>query len=633
MLLRFILLIFFFKSFCAEEQERYVAHAHMSFKAFHAMAVLADIVPSNGDVWLMDDPNRDLLVNVSMNDRSRRTVVSSHVRIEVWEDMQWPRLPEKWEKRFEKTVSYRGQSYLAGSAEEEASEIVRIPGSLFRTVHPMHRIRLRLSVRGDISDGWIGREDIKESVFFTSPMPRLEGRLIHTASVPRLTRWAYARARVLEQARELFARMMDPTYRYSERQNVALDSMQWLRDVHTYLNRYHWEVNFKPWMAEFVTSYAKGLAEPVQFPVEFGSFLNVPDPDFSFKELMPSLVGMAKGYNVNPENQNDFLALTRIVGLELRLLERIHEVSESVHRGIELMSSLQNLPSREDYVKQVTLIQKNEEEKHRRFESLGMDMKRILGWDNDNGRWIPLNRSPFFELANSEIYKTGRREFIEATVIEAVRGLYWGLFFILASEDHYSKTFMELAETALGVFQLSPPQITFQLDREILFNGEPGVLIARVFNPSRYLALKNIHLLVEKQNLQHTLFFRGDNLQTVAHLEPQAAKHVFFRFTGIGVGTDHPRLRVRYNQDHQTLAQAIPVTITRKDAFLAQAQEKAQDAIGRDAAGSFSRLREKLEGLADRIEEERMRQTQNQPLPQPQEIKMPIARPGRGLLR
>jgi len=608
-----------------------VGRAAIAYRAFHALSVMTEIVPQEGEAFVITHPAQDLGIAITLDNSSGRDSASSKIQIRYYEDVNYPYFPEKWQLKFERSISDRDRDLSS----------VRIPGHLYERFRPIHRVRLELSVESGIRSNWIGAKDKVVRTFFVAPYPKIGSQQIETASVLRLSLWAYARSRMLENSMKIFGGLMDPTYRIEEGRTPAQISLRFGKQVQDYLGRFFGELNFKPWLAEFISSYARGLEEKIEFPVEFNSFLNVPDLDFDLRSLLPATIGLTQGYPKNVENYKDFTALFRIIGLELDLARKITEAREEVSQGIELLYSFQNLRDQQEFVRQIALIKKNEEDKQRKFAAIGKDMKRILGWDEKNQTWTPLQRSPIFELANNAVFTNGRREFIEAQVIEAVRGMYFTLFFILAAEDYYSRVFVELSETALGIFQLSPPEITFELDREILLHSDPGVLIARVFNPSRYLTLQNVHLLMEKQNLRRLLFFRGDNVQTIPSLAPQSTAFVFFRFTATGIGTDHPRLRVRYNQDFTTTVQAIPVTIQRKDEFLNKAMEKVDAVVEDDSVNAYSRLRQKIQGLQDRLEQkswearevDALKIPSENPWPLPevmnQQTVRPSARPGR----
>ncbi|MBT3785829.1 hypothetical protein HOF92_12710 [bacterium] len=105
--------------------------------------------------------------------------------------------------------------------------------------------------------------------------------------------------------------------------------------------------------------------------------------------------------------------------------------------------------------------------------------------------------------------------------------------------------------------------------------------------------------------MRRLLFFRGDNLQTIALLKPKEVKYVFFRFSTIGIGTDHPQLKVRYNRDFETKIRVIPIPVLRKDEFLSKALDKAQDFQG-DVLNSYTRLKKKLLKFQDRLEGDRV---------------------------
>ena len=378
-------------------------------------------------------------------------------------------------------------------------------------------------------------------------------------------------------------------------------ALRYLRKVNNYTDNYFDEVDFKAYMSEFVTAYSRGIEEKIEFPVQVDQFLNIPDKDFDLKNLMKEVGRQVEEMPRTVKNSRHYLALIKLVGIELDLLPKLFQLKTLSEKELERLAVFQNISGRNGYIERLNMLKKNSLKQQDAYEAIGQDLKRMLGWNSNIKSWNALEQSPIYQLANSEIFSSKKDQLVAREVIQAVRGLYYSMFFILGSELYFSKILTEVIDAAMGVFQLAPPEISFRLDNEILFNGEEGVLIARVHNPSRYLALKNVHLLMEKNNLRRLLFYRGDNMQSLDLIKPQEVKYVFFRFSTIGIGTDYPTMLVRYNKDFETVVRVDPIAVKRKDEFLTDAMEKVENFAQKDVVNSYSKLKDRLRSFQDKL--------------------------------
>ena len=585
------------------DHRQFIAQAHTSYHSFHSIDVQAQVYAKEGQTLLFEDPDQDLYIQLHFSDHSRRSGVQSQVEIQFEQDVNYPNLPEKWVPLFERTIKEGSAQDLGTDKIVKRRHAVKIPGAVFPRDRAVHKVRLSMSLQTRVKFGWASRQNQASRVFYLSPYPRFEKRRLPTLSVQKLNTWSRARGIAFQLLRELFSDFMDPTYKIKDGETLHSRLRRDLRKLRSYASIFYDEVDFKAYMTEFVTAYTAGIEEKIEFPVETTSFLKVDDKTFHLKGLLPEVEAQVLDFPREILPYRHYLALLRLMGSELKVLEKLDGMVALASEEVERMSFFQEIDSRSGYIDRMNLLKKTSLEQMEKYSSLGMDLKRMLGWSPDLENWLPLERSPVFSLANSEFFSNRSQQFVSKDVIQAVRALFYTLFFVLASENYYAKVLSRLVETGLSVFQLSPPEITFQVDQDILFNGQEGVLIARVYNPSPYLSLENIHLLVEKNNLRRLLFYRGDNLQTIGRLKPKEVQYVFFRFTTIGIGTDHPEMKVRYNRDFETKVRIIPIQIQRKDEFLSQALDKAEDTQG-DVLNSFGRLKKKLLKFQDRLEEE-----------------------------
>ncbi len=578
-----------------------IAEAKTSYHSFHSIDVQAMVFAKDGQSLLMEDEKGDLYVRIAFADHSRRSAVQSQVEIRFLEDVNYPNLPQKWVPRFERVVEEGSIRDPVSGKIVRRQKMVKIPGEIFDLSVPIHRVRLEIALSTHVKFGWASRQSHVSRVFFLSPYPHFRGRRLNTFAIQKLNTWAYAKYRVLQSMLSLFKELMDPTYKIHSDGNPHQRLKAYLEQVKSYLESSYEGVDFRAYMTEFITSYSGELEEKIEFPVETRSFLGVEDKDFRLKSLIPSLSATLVDFPANDEDYAQYLALLRLVGMELGFLEKVYEARNLAREEMERLSVFQVVETRNGYVERLNLLEKNTLKQQRAYAALGKDLKRTLGWNPRLKQWSPLERSPIFDLAHGELFGKDGVRLVDRSVIEAVRAVYYSVFFILGGENHYAKVLEKTVETAMSVFQLSPPEITFSLDNDLLFNGEDGILIARVFNPSKYLSLKNIHILVEKNNLRRVIFYRGDNLQTLPLLKPQEVRFVFFRFSCIGIGTDHPSLKVRYNQDFQTDVRIMPIAVTRKDEFLAGAMERANEFTEDTTVNSYTRLREKISSFQDRL--------------------------------
>ncbi|PCJ19267.1 MAG: hypothetical protein COB02_07720 [Candidatus Cloacimonadota bacterium] len=582
-----------------------IAEAFTSYHSFHSLDVRSEIYTDHDGTVLFENDDRSLWVKVHFTDNSKRSAIQALVKIEYYEDINFPKLPEKWIKRFDKSVVEGSSSDIDNSRTFKHHKWIKLPSDLYERDREYHRMKIIIYQKTKVKFGWAGRTSKKERVFYLSPYPTFEGKKIYTKSLHKLMGWAQARNQILHVLYSSVRRLMDPTYKLRDGVTPRRYLKKYYKRVNDYLVKFYDEVDFKAYMAEFITSYSEGLEEKIEFPIEWKKFLNIDDKDFNLVALMPKVNEMMQGYYKKLENHQHFLTLTRIVGSELRILEKLDKVRKLSDTEIERWSVFPVIESRNGFLDRINLLKKTSIDQQQAYEYVGQDVKRLLGWNRRENQWTPLERTPIYSLANKTIQVKGRSEFVDPAVIEAVRGYFYSLFFVLAAENYYAKVFEELATSAQGIFQLSPPELTFSLDNELIFNGEEGVLIARVFNPSRYISLKNVHLLMEKRNLRRMIFYRGDNLQTIKLLKPQEVKYVFFRFSAIGIGTDYPSMQVRYNKDYKTQARVIPVAVMRKDEFLNKSIEKIERATKKDVYNSYTNLKKKLQKFSDQLEERR----------------------------
>ncbi|MCO4783481.1 MAG: hypothetical protein KC646_14235 [Candidatus Cloacimonetes bacterium] len=598
--------LFFFCMFTTStvtfSERQIIAEAFTSYHSFHSLDVRSEIYTDHDGTVLFENDDRNLWVKVHFSDTSTRSAIQAMVRIEYFEDVNFPKLPSKWVRRFNTSVIEGGSSENDNLKTYKRHKWIKLPSNLYSANTEFHRMKLVIHQKTKVKFGWAGRTSKKEKVFYLSPYPTFEGKRIYTKSVHKLMGWGQARNQILHVLYNSVRRLMDPTYKLRDGITPKRYLKKYHRRVNDYLVKFFDEVDFKAYMAEFITSYSEGLEEKIEFPVEWKKFLNIDDKDFNLVSLMPKVNQMMQGYTKNLSNHQHFLTLIRIVGSELRILEKLDKCRKLSDTEIERWSVFPVIESRNGFLDRINLLRKTSIDQQQAYEHVGQDVKRLLGWNRRENEWTPLTRTPIFSLANKTIQVKGKSEFVDPAVIEAVRGYFYSVFFVLAAENYYAKVFQELATTAQGIFQLSPPELTFSLDNELLFNGEEGVLIARVFNPSKYIALKNVHLLMEKRNLRRLIFYRGDNLQTIDLLKPQEVKYVFFRFSCIGIGTDYPSMQVRYNKDFKTQARVIPVAVMRKDEFLNKSIEKVERTTKKDVYNSYTSLKKKLGKFHDQLE-------------------------------
>lgn len=579
-----------------------IAEINTSYHSFHTLDVETRIFAEEEEGFLLDQLSGDLYVHIKLLDESSKSGAASDIEIDLFVDDNFPVIPANWVKKF----NYRLKDGAVDSVGPvrrhfEKEEYVRIPGNVFDFTRPLNRVKLEIRARTAVKHGWTTRNHGVSRVFYVSPRPRFQQKPIDTKSILKLNTWAHSRSTMLEVLFDLFRLLQDPSYKIKEGVQPLELLQEYKKYQYSYLKKYFGEIDFKAYLAEFVISFSRGIDEKLEFPVEWGTFLSVPDKDFDLTGALPAANNMMTGFANNVVNNRHFVTLVRQLSEELALLPKLHTLREYSKEEIERLAVFMSVDTRNGYIERINLLRKTELKKKAAYEAIGIDLKRMLGWGQQSRDWLPLERSPVFELANELAFRDdGRREFIEPSVLEAVRGLFFSLFFVLAAEEYYSRVTIELAETAAAVFQHAPPQITFSLDNQILFNGEDGILVARVYNPSRYISLNNVHILMEKKNLRRLIFYRGDNLQTIERLKPQEVRYVFFRFSCIGIGTDSPVMKVRYNQDFETEVRVIPITVQRKDEFLNQRMEQLADVSEHDVYNSFTRLRDKLLSIQDR---------------------------------
>jgi hypothetical protein len=601
-LVGYLVLVFCFLFECKAE-DSLIAEVNTAYHSFHSMDVFSKIHVKEKEGFLIENENQELLVKVTFSDTSRRSAVSSRVRIRYYIDENYPAVPEKWVLKYDKTLKEGDSKLVGASTTYNHEKHVRIPGNIYDFSHPVQKVKLEIDASSAAKYGWSAREHHAQRVFFVAPYPKFNGKKLPTSSVLKLSGWAHSRAMMFNVMENLFSTFLSPSYRL-EQGNLPKQLMDnFLSRLKGYTDKYFDEINFKPYLAEFILSYSQGIEEQIEFPVEWDSFLSVPDKDFNLKNIAPAAKNLMFSFENTLTNNRHFVALLNVVCEQLQLFQKIQDLKGLSGNELERLAVFLDIDTRNGFLDRVNLLRKNEEDKLRSYESIGKDLKRLLGWNFQLGEWVPLERSPIFEIANNLSLQGNRREFVEASVIESVRGLLWTVFFVLASEEYYSRIMVELCNTALGIFQLAPPQVTFSLDNQILFNGDDGILIARVYNPSKYISLKNVHLLMEKNNLRRIIFYRGDNLQTVEMLKPQEVKYVFFRFSCIGIGTDVPSMSIRYNRDFETTVRVGPVSVMRKDEFLADKIQRIEQVTEKDVFNSYTRLKEKLEKFQKKLQQ------------------------------
>ena len=584
-----------------EDARQYIAKAHTSYHSFHSIDVSAQVYAKNGQTILFEDPDQDLYVQVFFSDHSRRSGVKSQIEIKFEHDANYPNLPQKWLPLFEKVVAEDSTQAYGMTEILKRNQSIKIPGSVFPADKMVHKVRLSIILQTKVKFGWASRQNQESREFYLARYPHFEKKRLPTLAVHKLNTWARARGQAFQLLRELFSDFMDPTYKIKDGQTLHDRLGKDLQILRNYTSTFYDEVDFKAYMTEFVAAYTSGIEEKIDFPVETTTFLNVPDKTFHLKGLLPQIENQTLNFPKEIQPYRYYLALLRLMGSELKVLEKLDALVKLSSEEVEKMSMFQAIESRSGYIDRMNLLKKTTLSQIESYNGLGFDLKRMLGWSNDLKDWLPLERSPVFDLANSDFFTAGS-QFVTKDVIQAVRAIYHVLFFVLASENYYADVLRSLVETGLSVFQLSPPEITFQVDQDVLFNGQEGVLIARVYNPSPYVSLDNIHLLMEKNHLRRLLFYRGDNLQTIGILKPKEVRYVFFRFTTIGIGTDYPEIKIRYNRDFETKVRVTPIQIQRKDEFLTKAMDKAQEVQG-DTLNSFTRLKEKLLEFQDQLDQ------------------------------
>jgi hypothetical protein len=593
-------------------ERQLLAKIHSYYQSFHSMNIESELFVEEKEGMLIDDKNAALWVHVLFSDMSSRAAVKSKVNLSYYIDENYPNIPEKWVKKFQYSVTDGSTSQLGAKKVRSKQKYVKIPGNVYDFSKPIQKVKLVIDARSAAKYGWSARKHSKERIFYVAPHPRFRNKKIQTKALLKLSGWSNSRSVILDALSQMFLEFRDPAYKLKDDEVPKNKMRRYLKYLNEYMGKYYDEIDFKAYLAEFIIAYSRGIEEKIDFPVEWGSFLGVPDKDFNLRNLTPSTQDLMFGFDNSLRANRHFLALVRLVADELGLLEKMKVIQEVSAEELNRLAVFMDIKNRNGFIDRVNLLRKTEQRKIEAFSAVAIDLKRMLGWDEQGFRWLPLERSPIYETANNLMLKdTRKREFIDATVIEAVRGLYWSLFFVVASEDYFSRVFVELADTALGIFQLAPPQISFSLDNQILFNGDDGILIARVYNPSKYIALNNVHLLMEKKNLRRLLFYRGDNLQTVKMLRPQEVKYVFFRFSCIGIGTDVPVMRLRYNRDFESEVRVGPVTVMRKDEFISQKMEQLQNVVEKDVYNSYSHLRDKLEKFQNKMMKKRWQHEQS----------------------
>lgn len=589
----------------ANDKRQVIAEAYTSYHSFHSIQVSSKVYAKEGESILLKEESGDLWVRLVLRDQSSRSAIQNRVHIRVWEDQNFPNLPAKWVMKFDKTIREGGgeSDYQESSKTYSRESYVKLPGMLFDQTKPIHKVKMDISLSTKVKFGWSSRQSQTSRTFYMSQYPRFRNKRLITRAVQKLNTWAYARQQMFQSTLDLLKDFMDPTYKIKDGETPLQRMRRYQAELQKYMGTYYDEVDFKAYMSEFVTSYSRGIDESIDFPVSPGFFLNVQDKDFDLDRVMPAVAGMMLEYDDSVVNHRHFLDLVKLVGLDLDVLEKVFQLKSLSLEEMDRLSVFQVIDTRNGYIDRLRLLKKTVLKQQRHYQGLGEDLKRLLGWSTSQGAWTVLEQSPLYDLAGSDIFRKSRNPVVDRQVIDAVRGLYYALFFTISSEDYYSKIVSETVELGMGVFQMSPPEITFRMDQDIVFNGQEAVLIARVFNPSKYVSLENVSLLMEKNNLRRMLFYRGDNLQKISRVKPQEVKYVFFRFSAIGVGTDYPSMKVRYNKDFETTVRVDPIVIQRKDEFLAGAMERVEEFQAREVYSSYSSLKEKLRKFQDRLHE------------------------------
>lgn len=585
------------------QNRQIIAEAATSYHSFHSINVNAKVFAEPDESVLLEHEDGDLYIRILFSDNSRRSAVQSDLQIKLWEDVNYPKAPENWVEKFSKIISDGTDRAVNSNKTFSKQSFLRIPGGLLESIKSIHRVKLEISLETKVKFGWSSRRSSTSRTFFLSHYPKFSGKRLRTRSVQKLNSWAYSRNKILHDLLDVFRDFMDPTYKIKDGEWPHRRSGRYFRKVNHYIDTYFDEVDFKAYMSEFVTAYSRGIEEKIEFPVQVDQYLSIPDRDFDLKALMAEVNRQVKSMPMEVEKARHYLALIKLVGVELDLLPKLLNLRQLSTQEIERLAVFQNIKSRNGYIERLNTLKKNALKQQDAYNAIGLDLKRMLGWNSDIKTWNALEQSPIYELANSEIFSSSDSRLVSRDVIQAVRALYYSMFFILGSESYYSKVLTEVIDAAMGVFQLAPPEISFRLDNEIIFNGEEGVLIARVHNPSRYLSLKNVHLILEKNNLRRLMFYRGDNVQTLKLIKPQEVKYVFFRFSTIGIGTDYPTMLVRYNKDFETVVRVDPISVKRKDEFLTEAMERVEQFSEKDVVNSYKRLKDRLRGFQEKLNE------------------------------
>ncbi len=585
----------------ASDERQVIAEAYTSYHSFHSIDVRSQVFADSEESILFEEEDGDLWIRLLFSDKSRRSAVQSNINIRLWEDVNYPKSPSNWVEKFKKEVAEGSGVAVDSSRTFTKQSYVKLPGSLFDRAKSIHRVKLEISLQTSVKFGWATRQSQSSKTFFLSHYPKFSGKRLKTRSIQKLNNWAYSRNIMLQDIMNVFRDFMDPTYKIKDGEWPQKRALRYLNNVNQYTNTYFDEVDFKAYMSEFVTAYSRGIEEKIEFPVQVDQFLNIPDKDFDLKTLMMEVNRQIDEMPRTIKNSRHYLALIKLVGIELDLLPKIFQLRSLSEKELERLSVFQNINSRNGYIERLSMLKKNSLKQQDAYDAIGQDLKRVLGWNSNVKSWNALEQSPIYRLANSEIFSSKQDQLVAREVIQAVRALYYSMFFILGSELYFSKILTEVIDAAMAVFQLAPPEISFRLDNEILFNGEEGVLIARVHNPSRYLALKNVHLLMEKNNLRRLMFYRGDNMQSLDLIKPQEVKYVFFRFSTIGIGTDYPTILVRYNQDFETVVRVDPIAVKRKDEFLTEAMQKVENFTQKDVVNSYSRLKDRLKSFQEKL--------------------------------
>tara|TARA_Y100000589_G_scaffold212531_1_gene200295 strand:- start:5160 stop:7019 length:1860 start_codon:yes stop_codon:yes gene_type:complete len=585
----------------ASDERQVIAEAYTSYHSFHSIDVRSQVFADSEESILFEEEDGDLWIRLLFSDKSRRSAVQSNINIRLWEDVNYPKSPSNWVEKFNKEVAEGSGVAVDSSRTFTKQSYVKLPGSLFDRAKSIHRVKLEISLQTSVKFGWATRQSQSSKTFFLSHYPKFSGKRLKTRSIQKLNNWAYSRNIMLQDIMNVFRDFMDPTYKIKDGEWPQKRALRYLNNVNQYTNTYFDEVDFKAYMSEFVTAYSRGIEEKIEFPVQVDQFLNIPDKDFDLKTLMMEVNRQIDEMPRTIKNSRHYLALIKLVGIELDLLPKIFQLRSLSEKELERLSVFQNINSRNGYIERLSMLKKNSLKQQDAYDAIGQDLKRVLGWNSNVKSWNALEQSPIYRLANSEIFSSKQDQLVAREVIQAVRALYYSMFFILGSELYFSKILTEVIDAAMAVFQLAPPEISFRLDNEILFNGEEGVLIARVHNPSRYLALKNVHLLMEKNNLRRLMFYRGDNMQSLDLIKPQEVKYVFFRFSTIGIGTDYPTILVRYNQDFETVVRVDPIAVKRKDEFLTEAMQKVENFTQKDVVNSYSRLKDRLKSFQEKL--------------------------------